>query len=94
MTNDELIDHIANCAGITKVQAKRALQCMQDGVIKGLKATGTLRLQIGSFILREETEHQGGPPLLMSERKVVGFKPSNMLKEVINEEGNQSKSTF
>jgi len=99
MTNDELIDHIANCAGISRAQAKRALECMQDGVIKGLQATGTLRLQIGSFVLRDRAARQGrnprtGESITISARKVVAFRPSKMLKEVINQESNQSQNFF
>lgn len=99
MTHDELIDHIASCAGISKAQAKRALECMQGGIIKGLEATGTLRLQIGSFVLRDRAERQGrnpqtGAPITISARKVVAFKPSKMLKEIINKESHQSQSSF
>ena len=99
MLKEELIDHIANCAGISRAQAKRALECMQSGVVKGLQDTGRMRLEIGSFVLRERAARQGrhprtGATIKISAAKIVAFKPSKKLKEIINEQSGLSQSHF
>lgn len=99
MTNNDLIDHISNCAGITKAQAKRALDCMQQGIITGLKDSGELRLRIGSFTVAERRARLGrnprtGEALSISARKVVKFKASKILKEGIGKTNTVSRDTF
>ncbi len=99
MTDDELIDHISNCAGITKAQARRALECMQKGIIKGLKDTGKLDLAIGSFDIVKRRAALGrnprtGESVSQPARNYIRFKASNALKKEISEIDIPLRNTF
>ena len=52
----------------------------------------------GNFVLRDKRERQGrnpqtGPPIVIAERRVLSFKPSQILKQALNprDDGAESK---
>lgn len=90
MNKSELIDHIAQSAGITKTQATAALQAVETGVIDTLANGGTVELKgFGTFSVKDRAERPGrnpktGETITIAAAKVPGFKAGSKLKEAVN----------
>lgn len=90
MTKAELIEMMANDAGITKTQADAALKSFIDGVTKALKKKdGKVTLVgFGTFQKSRRKARKGRNPKTGEEIKikatnVVKFKPGKKLKEAV-----------
>lgn len=90
MTKAELIETMANDAGITKVAAGAALESFFDGVTKALKKKdGKLTLVgFGTFTktrrkARKGRNPQTGESIKIKATNVVKFKPGKKLKDAI-----------
>jgi DNA-binding protein HU-beta len=87
MTKEELIGKIAADAGITKVQAKKALVSFMDSVRKVLKKGGkTTLVGFGTFSISKRKARIGRNPQTGKEikilaKKVVRFKAGKALAE-------------
>ena len=85
MNKSELIDKIANDAGITKAAAKIALESFLEGVRDTLKVGGKVTLtgfgsfQVSTRAAREGRNPQTGKPMRISAKNVVKFRPGNTL---------------
>jgi DNA-binding protein HU-beta len=91
MTKAELVDSIAEEAGITKAQANAALKSFTENVIKALKRKeGKLTLVgFGTFSKVRRKQRKGRNPRTGEEIKikasnVVKFKGGKNLKDAIN----------
>ncbi len=89
MNKTELVDAIAKKTGLTKKQAKMAVDAFID-VVKGeLMQGGKVRLiGFGTFEVRKRAARKGmnprtKKPITIPARKVPAFKPSNELKKLI-----------
>jgi len=89
MTKIQLIDAIADMAGITKVQAKKAVDAMADvissALSKGEKVTWT---GFGTFEVRTRAARMGrnpqnGSPMRIPATKTPAFRSGKGLKEVV-----------
>jgi DNA-binding protein HU-beta len=87
MNKVELIDAIAEKAGMTKVDARKAIDAMMDAVKEELKKDGKIALVgLGTMNVVDRPAHQGrnprtGDTVEIAAKKVVKFKPaSNLLK--------------
>ena len=92
MTKAELIEKMAKEAGVSKVAAGKALDSFCDGVTKALKKkNGKVTLVgFGTFQkvrrkARKGRNPQTGQEILLDARRVLTFKPSLVLKNVLNE---------
>ncbi len=90
MTKAELIEKMANEAGISKVAAAAALNAFLDGVIKALKKKdGKVTLVgFGTFSKAKRKARMGrnpqtGEPIKIKARTVVKFKPGKLLREAV-----------
>ena len=90
MTKAELIENMANDAGITKVAAGAALTAFMDNVIKALKKKdGKLSLiGFGTFSkshrkARTGRNPQTGEEIQIKAHNVVTFKAGKKLKEAV-----------
>ena len=91
MNKEELITKIAGDAGITKVQAKAALESVIDGVRKTLKKKGG-RLSLvgfGTFSISSRKARMGrnpqtGKAIKIAAKKVVRFKAGKELASHVN----------
>ena len=88
MTKAELVEKMAKDAGISKVDATKALSSFMDGVTKTLKKKdGKVTLVgFGTFTkvkrkARTGRNPQTGAPIKIKARSVVKFKPGKDLKE-------------
>ena len=90
MTKADLIEKMANDAGISKVAAKAALESFIDGVTKGLKKRNSRVTLVGfgtfSNVYRKTRKGrnpQTGEKIKIKGKNVVKFKPGKTLREKI-----------
>ena len=88
MTKAELVEKMANDAGISKVAASKALTSFMDSVSKTLKKKdGKVTLVgFGTFAkvkrkARKGRNPQTGDPIKIKARNVVKFRPGKALKD-------------
>ncbi len=80
MNKTELIDHIAETAGITKGQANAAMDAFTDGITSALKKGDSVTLVgFGTFSVSERSARTGrnpqtGEAIKIKARKVAKFK--------------------
>ncbi|MDO4225559.1 MAG: HU family DNA-binding protein [Bergeyella zoohelcum] len=90
MNKSELIDAIAQDAGITKAAAKLALESFVTNVTETLKKGDKIALVgFGTFSVSERAERQGINPatkkaITIPAKKVAKFKPGTELAEAVD----------
>ena len=90
MNKGDLIERVSNDAGISKVQANRALDALVEGVTGALKKGGRVTLVgFGTFSTshrkaRTGRNPQNGRPLKIGARRVAKFAPGAELKAAVN----------
>ena len=90
MTKANLIDYIAEQAGLTKADATRALEATMSGIIKGLQEEKKVTLTgFCTFSAVDKEEKQGrnpwtGAPITIPARTDVKIKAGSKLKEALN----------
>ncbi len=89
MNKAELIDAIASGSGLTKADAKRALDAFIDATTKSLKKGDRVALVgFGSFSVAKREARKGrnpqtGKEITIPAKKVVKFKPGAELANVV-----------
>ena len=89
MNKAQLIDAIADKAGLTKADAKKALDAFVESTTDALKNGDRVALiGFGSFSVstrsaRTGRNPQSGAPIEIPEKNVVKFKPGAELSEVV-----------
>jgi DNA-binding protein HU-beta len=90
MNKGELIDAIANGAGLTKADSGRALEALITAVEKALKKGDTVSvIGFGTFSVRKRAARKGRNPRTGAEIKIKAsktpaFKAGKALKDAIN----------
>ena len=89
MTKGELVDRMADSAGITKVAAERSLNGFLDGVKKSLaKKQKVTLVGFGTFSVSKRKARIGrnpqtGETIKISARNVAKFSPGRGLKDAV-----------
>ena len=89
MKKSELIDAIAEKAGLTKTDARKALDAFIETTGEALKAGDKIALVgFGTFSVVQKAERQGlnpstKQPITIAAKRVAKFKPGNDLKELV-----------
>ena len=89
MTKGELVDRMADAAGITKVAAERALSGFLDGVKKSLtKKQKVTLVGFGTFSVSKRKARIGrnpqtGEAIKIAARNVAKFSPGRDLKDAV-----------
>lgn len=89
MNKSDLIDAIAQKAGLTKVQAKSAIDSYHETVAATLKSGGSVEIAgFGSFSVSARAARTGrnpqtGAPLQIKASKVPKFRPGKGLKDAV-----------
>ena len=89
MSKTELVEFIANEAGLTKADAARALDAAINGVTKGLKKDGKVTLVgFGTFSAKKRAAREGRNPQTGEEIKIAAskaprFKAGKVLKDSV-----------
>ena len=90
MNKKELVDYISDSAGITKIQADKALQGTLEGIKKALKEKESVTLiGFGTFSpvereAREGRNPQTGKSIDIPAKTVVKFKVGKTLSDEVN----------
>ncbi len=89
MTKAELVEKIADKAGMTKANAERALNAFLESVEDTLVKDGKLMLTgFGTFAVESRKARKGrnprtGQEIEIPESKVVKFRPGKLLKDAV-----------
>jgi DNA-binding protein HU-beta len=89
MTKQSLIDAIADQAGMTKVDAGKALASLEDAIVKALKKGEKVTWTgFGTFEVRNRASRMGrnpqtGAPLHIAASKTPAFKAGKSLKDAV-----------
>ncbi|MGA1581858.1 MAG: HU family DNA-binding protein [Saprospiraceae bacterium] len=90
MNKGDLINKIADTAGVNKKQASDALDAVLDGIQDALKADDKVTLigfgtfSVGTRGAREGRNPQTGATIKIAAKKVVKFKPGKSLADSVN----------
>lgn len=90
MGKSQLVDFIAEEAGLTKADASRALEAMMKGVVKGLKEEGKVTVTgFATFTAKKKAASTGrnprtGEAVAIPARTAVVIKSGSKLKEALN----------
>ena len=90
MTKNELINHIADEADISKAAAGRALNATLDAVGQSLREGESVALiGFGTFLVRERSARSGrnprtGEAMTIAASKVPAFKAAKALRDSLN----------
>ena len=90
MSKTELVEFIADKAGLTKADAGRALDAAIEGITKGLKKEGKVALVgFGTFSAKKRAAREGinpltKEPLKIPAKTVASFKAGSKLKDALN----------
>ena len=90
MYKADLVEFMAEKAGLTKADSARALDAFMEGVTKGLKKDKKVTLVgFGTFAskrreARTARNPQTGAPVKIPARNAVSFKVGSKLKEAVN----------
>ena len=90
MNKAELIDAMAESAGLSKADAKRALDAFVESTTNALKGGDRISLVgFGSFSISKRAERQGrnpqtGKAITIKAKNIVKFKAGSELSEKVN----------
>lgn len=91
MNKTELIDFIAEKAGLTKAASTSALEAFQEGVMASLqKGDPIVLVNFCTFTVKQRAAREGrnpatGEKIKINAARVVGFKAGKALKEAVKE---------
>jgi integration host factor subunit alpha len=94
MTKADLIDSVHQKIGFSKKDSADIVELFFDTIKEILQEGDKLKVSgFGNFIVRDKRERIGrnpqtGEAIKISARKVLTFKPSQVLKNALNEEEN------
>ena len=90
MSKQQLVEMIAEKAGLTKADASRALDATMESITEALKAGDKVSLVgFGTFGISQRDEREGRNPrtgevVKIAARKAVTFKAGSKLKDAVN----------
>lgn len=90
MSKTELVEFVAEAAGLSKAAAQKAVDATFEGVTKGLKKEGKVTLVgFGTFSAKKRAAREGinpltKEPLKIPAKTVASFKAGSKLKDALN----------
>ena len=90
MNKAELVDTVAEKAGLSKAEAGRALDCTLDAIGRALRKGERVALVgFGTFVVRKRAARTGrnpktGAPIRIAAAKTAAFKAGKGLKDSVN----------
>lgn len=90
MNKSEFVAAVAEKAGTSNVDAKKAVDAMLEVITEELRKGGDVTLiGFGAFRVKDRPERQGrnpqtGEPMTISAAKIVSFKVGSSLKDAVN----------
>ncbi len=98
ITRADLVEALARRANIQRTEASRLLTVMLDHVQDALVAGDTVKLsRFGNFTVRAKRQRVGrnpktGEEVPITPRRVVTFRPSQMLREFVEKGGRSGRA--
>ena len=89
MKTSELIDHVAETAGIDKAHAKKAVEAVFQGITSSMKQGDDVNLSgFGKFKVKDVPPRQGrnpstGQPIEISAARRLTFSPAKQIKDAL-----------
>ncbi len=96
MTKADIIENVYKKAGFSKKEATRVVELFFDLFKESLEDHGKVKITgFGTFQVRDKRSRRGrnpqtGEEMEIKARRVLTFKPSNLLRDSINRERNSS----
>jgi integration host factor subunit alpha len=90
MTKADIVENIYEKVGISKKETAAVVQTIFDTIKETLEDEENVKISgFGNFVIRRKRARRGrnpqtGEEIEISARKVITFKPSNVLKDLIN----------
>ena len=90
MTKADIVENIYEKVGISKKETAAVVQTIFDTIKETLEGEENVKVSgFGNFVIRKKRARRGrnpqtGEEIEISARKVITFKPSNVLKDLIN----------
>ena len=90
MTKADIVENIYEKVGISKKETAAVVQTIFDTIKETLESEENVKVSgFGNFVIRKKRARRGrnpqtGEEIEISARKVITFKPSNVLKDLIN----------
>ncbi len=90
MTKADIVENIYEKVGISKKETAAVVQTIFDTIKETLEDEENVKISgFGNFVIRKKRARRGrnpqtGEEIEISARKVITFKPSNVLKDLIN----------
>ena len=91
MTKADIIEAIYEKVGISKKETSETIHTILDTLKNTLESGENVKISgFGNFVVRHKRARRGrnpqtGDEITISDRKVITFKASNVLKELINQ---------
>jgi len=89
MKTAELIDHVADAAGVEKNAAKKAVEAVLAGIVEAAKKGDEVNLPgFGKFKVKDSPARQGrnpgtGETIEIAASRKLGFTPAKQVKEAL-----------
>lgn len=93
LTKARLVDELNASVGITKKEAGELVDTVFDLMREALDAGDKVKISgFGNWIVRDKSARRGrnpqtSQPIVIARRRVLSFKPSQVLRAALNEEG-------
>ena len=90
LTKAEMAERLFDEVGLNKREAKEFVDAFFDALRESLERGRQVKLSgFGNFVLRDKRQRQGrnpqtGEPITITERRVLNFKASQLLKQALN----------
>lgn len=90
MTKADIVEKISETNGFLKKESFELLEAVLEIMKSTLESGDNLKIScFGNFVVRQKDERRGRNPqtgneMMLSSRKIVTFKPSNVLKQKLN----------
>jgi integration host factor subunit alpha len=98
MTKADLVDLIYERVGYSKKEAGIVVEQVFAIIRDGLRDSGKVKISgFGSFVVNQKKSRRGrnpqtGEPITIDSRRVLSFKASDVLKELVNNNGKKPRS--
>ena len=96
MTKAEIVEHIYERVGFSKKEAAEVVESIFEVIKTRLEQGEKVKISgFGNFVINEKRPRKGrnpqtGDEIVISGRRVLSFKPSQVLKRTINSEESPS----
>ena len=93
MTKAEIVEHIYERVGFSKKEAAEVVESIFEVIKARLEHGEKVKISgFGNFVINEKRPRKGrnpqtGDEIVISGRRVLSFKPSQVLKRTINTDG-------